>query len=191
MIHFVIYYNYHPKIQIWLPITPIQLPPYSPNICTCCKILETIIADELTDFLMSHNLITKSQHGFLKRHSTSTNLIESLNSWTLFFLSNHKSVSVANVDFQRAFDSISHQKLIHKQTSYGVSGNLLHWIKSFLTGRTQAVRVGQSLPISNLSNNQWRTAGQCFRGLILFNCLYQRYCRLIRPLLMHSQTVCR
>ena len=93
---------------------------------------------------MSHNLITKAQHGFLKRHSTSTNLMESLNSWTLS-ISNHKSVTVAYVDFQRAFDSISHPKLIHKLTSYGVSGNLLYWIKSFLNGRTQAVRVGQSV----------------------------------------------
>ena len=91
--------------------------------------------------LFSHHLITKAQHGFLKRHSTSTNLLESLNSWTLS-LSNHKSVTIAYVDFQRAFDSISHVKLIHKLTSYGISGNLLLWIKAFLTGRSQSVRVG-------------------------------------------------
>ena len=132
-----------PKFKSGSPSLPSNYRPIALT-CTCCKILETIIAEELTDFLMSHNLITKSQHGFLKRHSTSTNLIESLNSWTLS-LSNHKSVTVAYVDFQRAFDSISHPKLIHKLTSYGVSGNLLHWIKSFLTGRTQAVRVGQSV----------------------------------------------
>ena len=132
-----------PKFKSGSPSLPSNYRPIALT-CTCCKILETIIAEELTDFLMSHNLITKSQHGFLKRHSTSTNLIESLNSWTLS-LSNHKSVTVAYVDFQRAFDSISYPKLIHKLTSYGVSGNLLHWIKSFLTGRTQAVRVGQSV----------------------------------------------
>ena len=129
-----------PKFKSGSPSLPSNYRPIA-LICTCCKILESIIAAELTDFLLSHNLITKAQHGFLKRHSTSTNLLESLNSWTLS-LSNHKSVTIAYVDFQRAFDSISHAKLIHKLTSYGISGNLLLWIKAFLTGRCQSVRVG-------------------------------------------------
>ena len=49
------------------------------------------------------------------------------------------------MDFQRAFDSLSHNKLIHKLISYGISGNLLYWIQSFLTNRTQIVRVGNHL----------------------------------------------
>ena len=132
-----------PKFKSGSPSLPSNYRPIALT-CTCCKILESIIAAELTDFLLSHNLISKAQHGFLKRHSTSTNLLESLNSWTLS-LSNHKSVTIAYVDFQRAFDSISHAKLIHKLTSYGISGNLLLWIKAFLTGRTQSVRVGISI----------------------------------------------
>ena len=44
------------------------------------------------------------------------------------------------IDFQRAFDSISHPKLIHKLSSYGISGNLLCWIMAFLTNRRQMVR---------------------------------------------------
>ena len=46
--------------------------------CICCKIMESIIANDLLEFLSNHNLITKHQHGFLKKHSTSTNLLESL-----------------------------------------------------------------------------------------------------------------
>ena len=129
-----------PKFKSGSPPLPSNYHPIALT-CTCCKILESIIAAELTDFLLSHHLITKAQHGFLKHHSTSTNLLESLNSWTLS-LSNHKSVTIAYVDFQRAFDSISPVKLIHKLTSYGISGNLLLWIKAFLTGRSQSVRVG-------------------------------------------------
>ena len=114
--------------------------------CTCCKILESIISGELNDYLFEHNLISKTQHGFLKCHSTTTNLLESLHDWTLS-LSNHKSVIIATIDFQRAFDSISHSKLIHKLKSYGISGNLLFWLQSFLTARTQCVRVGSALSI--------------------------------------------
>ena len=87
--------------------------------CTCCKILECIISNEFINFLNSHKLITIQQHGFLKKHSTVTNLLESVNDWT-FALSNRKSVVIAYIDFQKAFDSVSHPKLIHKLISYGV-----------------------------------------------------------------------
>ena len=94
-----------------------------------CHSLESIIASDLIDYLASHNLINKHQHGFLKKHSTTTNLMESLNDWTLS-LSNHKSVLIAYIDFQKAFDSVSHPKLLHKLSSYGIHGNLFLWISA-------------------------------------------------------------
>ena len=96
--------------------------------CSCCKILESLIVSDLLYFLQSHNLISKHQHGFLKHHSTCSNLLESLNDWTLS-LSNRKCVVVAYIDFARAFDSISYPKLFIKLAAYGIGGNLLFWIK--------------------------------------------------------------
>ena len=116
----------------------------SSKIFTCCKILECVVASEIICFLNSHNLITKQQHGFLQKHSTVTNLLESVNDWT-FSLSNRKSVVIAYIDFKRAFDAVSHSKLIHKLAAYGIHGNLLFWIASFLSNRKQYVRVGSSL----------------------------------------------
>ena len=69
---------------------------------------------------------------------------DSINDWSIS-LHNQSSTIVAYVDFQRAFDSLSHNELIHKLISYGISGNLLYWIQSFLTNRTQLVRVGNHL----------------------------------------------
>ena len=112
--------------------------------CTCSKILESIVAADLLQFLSDHELISKHQHGFLKKHSTTTNLLESVNDWNLS-ISNWKSVVVAYVDFQRAFDSVSHPKLLHKLSSYGIQGNLLYWFASFVSNRFQRVRVGSSL----------------------------------------------
>ena len=111
--------------------------------CTCCKIMESNIVSDLLDFLSDHNLITRHQHGFLKKHSTSTNLLESLNDWTIS-LSNHRTVVVAYIDFQKAFDSVSHPKLLHKLSSYGINGNLYYWISAFLSNRRQQVKVGSS-----------------------------------------------
>ncbi|MFZ2538392.1 MAG: reverse transcriptase family protein, partial [Oscillospiraceae bacterium] len=109
--------------------------------CICSKVLETIISIDLLDFLLKNKLINRNQHGFLKKHSTCTNLLEALNDWTIS-ISNHKSVVIGYIDFTRAFDSIPHPKLFYKLQNYGVAGNLLNTISDFLFQRYQSVRVG-------------------------------------------------
>jgi hypothetical protein len=50
-------------------------------------------------------------------------------------------VDVAYLDLAKAFDKVSHPKLLVKLKAYGISGKLLDWIKSFLTGRKQRVLI--------------------------------------------------
>ena len=45
------------------------------------------------------------------------------------------------LDFAKAFDTVSHAKLLHKAEAYGIGGEILAWLKSFLSNRTQRVRV--------------------------------------------------
>jgi len=45
--------------------------------CTLCKLMECIIKDQLLSQLLSKGLINKQQHGFIYKHSTVTNLLES------------------------------------------------------------------------------------------------------------------
>jgi len=37
----------------------------------------------MMSYLLTNSIISKHQHGFLARHSTSTNLLESLHDWTI------------------------------------------------------------------------------------------------------------
>ena len=134
--------------------------------CICCKLLESIIVINLLDYLNDHKLINKCQHGFFLNHSCLTNLLESCRDWTLS-LTSHASVVVASIDFQRAFDTVSHRKLLHKLSGYGIRGNLLQWISSFLSNRLQRVRVGSSFS-KYCSVCSGIPQGSCI-GCLLFN----------------------
>ena len=43
------------------------------------------------------------------------------------------------LDFSKAFDKVNHLKLLYKLACFGIKGNTLKWIQSFLIGRTQTV----------------------------------------------------
>ena len=54
-------------------------------------------------------------------------------------------VDVAYLDFSKAFDSVSHKKLLHKLYNYGVRYELLAWIECFHQDRIQCVFVDDQL----------------------------------------------
>ena len=86
---------------------------------------------------------------FVKKRCTATNLLESLNDWTLN-IENGRRQAVAYIDFAKAFDSVCQNKLLAKMRQYGIGGSLLEYIADFLTGRTQQTRVGAALSDINV-----------------------------------------
>ena len=72
-----------------------------------------------------------------------TNLLIALNDWTSS-LDGGTGTDVIYLDFQKAFDTVPHCRLLKKLDAYGIKGNLLLWIKSFLTNRPQQVILNGS-----------------------------------------------
>jgi len=68
---------------------------------------------------MQNNALHHAQHELIKERSTCTNLIETLSDWTLT-LQDKGSITVAYIDFSKAFESVSHNKLYIKLESYGI-----------------------------------------------------------------------
>jgi hypothetical protein len=142
-------HGYLPPVWLQAFITPIfkKGDPTDPNnyrpialTCTMCKIMETVIKDQILDFVLQKKLITKHQHGFLRHHSTATNLLECTHDW-IVGLSNSNKIDVVYVDFSKAFDSIVFSKLLYKLEQCGITGTLLKWISGFIHGRTQLVVI--------------------------------------------------
>ncbi|BHF65342.1 hypothetical protein SprV_0200835200 [Sparganum proliferum] len=105
-----------------------------------CKIMEKIIEKALMQFLEQHHLLSDAQYSFRSGRSCLTNLPFSLESWTKA-RDEGNVVHAICIDFKKAFDSASHQRLLHKQRKAGICGRLLVWIQNFLTGRSQRVQI--------------------------------------------------
>ena len=95
---------------------------------------------------MIYNHITQNhissidQYGFTKGRSCTTQLLVTLNEW-LTDLDNDFPVEAIYLDLRKVFDTVPHKRLLTKLEGYGVRGNLLNWIKDFLSDRTQYVSV--------------------------------------------------
>ena len=105
-----------------------------------CKVMESIVREKLLEHLKHNNLITTSQHGFVGGRSCSTNLLAALDSWTEI-LDSGGGVDTAYLDFAKAFDTVPHERLLHKLRGLGVVGKPLKWIRDFLSERTQKVVI--------------------------------------------------
>ena len=116
------------------------------------KITESLIKDRAMDYLMAYNLISPYQFGFMQGRSCTMQLLHVLDYITKHLDKGH-SVEMIYLDFQKAFDSISHQCLMQKLTSIGLQGNVLKWIKEFHSDRTRRVvlngRKSSTIPVTS------------------------------------------
>ena len=60
-------------------------------------------------------------------------------------MDNKTQIDIILLDFAKAFDKVSHLRLLSKFTSYGITGNTQNWIKSFLSNHKQRVSVNGAL----------------------------------------------
>ena len=105
-----------------------------------CKIMESIIRDQLMDYLVQNKFLSNKQFGFIKGRSTIIQLLNILDNWTNS-LEEGGQIDVVYTDFEKAFDKVPHKRLLQKLSSYNVPDEVLRWIKAFLSERKQRVKI--------------------------------------------------
>ena len=106
-------------------------------LCIASKIMEKIIHEEL--LLKVVPLIDKRQHGFLPNRSCATNLTILIDDITKS-LHNNTGTDIICFDFAKAFDSVSHDLILHKlKTKIKIDGRLLKFLQDYLRHRKQRV----------------------------------------------------
>ena len=87
--------------------------------------MEHVIASKLTQHLNQHNILYDLQHGFRDRRSCETQLIQLVEDLGRQLVKG-KQVDLVLLDFSKAFDKVSHPKLLFKLSQHGVKGNTLN-----------------------------------------------------------------
>ena len=115
---------------------------YCPVSLTCilCKQMKHILASHIMKHLNNNHLLYSKQHWFRSKLSCETQLIE-YTSDVLKIVQGKKQCGTVVMDFSKAFDKVSHDRLIYKLDHAGIDRQTRDWIKSFLSGRSQKVII--------------------------------------------------
>ena len=102
------------------------------------KVIEKIVHKQLMNFLDENKLLSTRQFGFRAKMSTelaATLLLDDVRK----NVDKGKLVGAVFIDLSKAFDTISHSKVLTKLPSYGIDGKELRWFEDYLFNRPPQV----------------------------------------------------
>ena len=100
------------------------------------KLLEKLVHDHMMEFFENNNILSEYQYGFRKKHSTVDSIATLVDS-LLNSINNGDVALAAFIDFKKAFDTVNHNILLEKLLYLGIRGNILLWIKNYISERVQ------------------------------------------------------
>lgn len=86
-------------------------------------------------------MITEHQSGFRKNHLCETAIQTVIDDWKVI-VSEGEIVGVICLDLKRAFGTVDKVRLIEEVYQYGIRGNVLEWLRPYLSNKMQQVRLG-------------------------------------------------
>ena len=90
--------------------------------------------DQIYEYLDENLILSENQFGFRKSYSTASALLDCKNSW---YVNMDRKMLVVLLDLKKAFDTVNHDILVQKLELYGITGNALAMIQSYLSDRKQ------------------------------------------------------
>jgi hypothetical protein len=109
-----------------------------------CKLMEKLISKKIINFLDTNNLLSPAQSGFRSSRSTLSQLLLA-QAQLVDCINKRTCVDSVYTDMSKAFDSLSHKKLIVKLRAYGINSFVCQWIQAFLSNRRQRVVVNSGM----------------------------------------------
>ena len=111
------------------------------NLAFLSKVIENVVALQLVDYIDNNGLCEVFQSAYRAHHSTETALLRVYNDITMS-IDNQKSVVLVLLDLSAAFDTADHSLLLARlSTRFGTCDQALDWFRSYLSDRSQYVRI--------------------------------------------------
>jgi hypothetical protein len=107
-------------------------------------LMEHVIASYLRQVWDKNYWLYEGQHGFRPGYSCESQVINVCQD-TAYSVDNGDRIDDVTIDFSKAFDLVPHGRLLTKIANSGVDSRVVVWIREFLLGRTQGVRLGGHL----------------------------------------------
>uniref|UniRef100_A0A803U146 Reverse transcriptase domain-containing protein n=1 Tax=Anolis carolinensis TaxID=28377 RepID=A0A803U146_ANOCA len=136
------------------------------------KVLERVVASQLQGFLDDINYLDQSQSGFRPGHGTETALVALVDDLCRELDRGNVTLLVL-LDISVAFDTIDHGILLGRLSGMGLGGTVLSWLRSFLEGRSQMVKLGDAC------SDPWPLSCGVPQGSILSPMLFNIYMKLL------------
>ena len=112
------------------------------------KLTERVVHTRINSYLSANDLHVPSQFGYKRHHSCETFLLKLIDD-ILVTIDKKLGVVILIIDLSAAFDTVDHSVLLNiLYSKFHITGSALSWLKSFLSGRTQRVKIGDSLSTS-------------------------------------------
>lgn len=150
------------KVEQYKDLRPISLLP------TLSKILESIMSQQIKQYLKNNNLMPPHQSGFRARHSCTTALLK-ITDDIIQATDENKLTVLVLLDYSKAFDCVNYNILLSMLHFHGFSSNAVKLLETYLIGRTQMVKRNDTLS-SSLELSRGVPQGSIL-GPLLF-CLY-------------------
>ena len=95
-----------------------------------CKIMESFIRASLLNYLKANDILSNEKFGFLRGRSTVLQLLKVVDKWTEI-MDKGGVIDVIYCDFQKAFDTVPHKRLLEILIHSGITDPVLSWVQDF------------------------------------------------------------
>ena len=140
------------------------------NLSFLGKLLERVVFSQLTAYLQENELFDPCQSAYRPGHSVET-LLVNLTDSIFREMDNGNITALIMLDMSSAFDTVDHTILIQRLNSLGIKGTALDWFISYLSERSQYVRIGSST--SGLTTMKFGVPQGSVGGPLLFSLYMQ------------------